>query len=115
MRVLVVGSFNVDHVWRVASLPAHGATLSGSYATGPGGKGFNQAVAARRAGPFRCWPSMSWSMNATFWPDGRSSGEEGKATTAARQSSSPGKYISMIPRHSPWRPICRITSIEVSR
>lgn len=49
-RVLVVGSFNVDHVWRVASLPAHGATLSGSYATGPGGKGFNQAVAARRAG-----------------------------------------------------------------
>lgn len=49
-RVLIVGSFNVDHVWRVASLPAHGATLSGSYATGPGGKGFNQAVAARRAG-----------------------------------------------------------------
>ncbi|MBH2010446.1 MAG: hypothetical protein I8H71_12160 [Xanthomonadaceae bacterium] len=49
-RVLVVGSFNVDHVWRVAALPAPGATLSGSYATGPGGKGFNQAIAARRAG-----------------------------------------------------------------
>lgn len=49
-RVLVTGSFNVDHVWRVAALPAPGATLSGSYATGPGGKGFNQAVAARRAG-----------------------------------------------------------------
>lgn len=49
-RVFVAGSFNVDHVWRVASLPAPGATLSGSYATGPGGKGFNQAVAARRAG-----------------------------------------------------------------
>lgn len=49
-RVLVVGSFNVDHVWRVATLPAPGATLSGSYATGPGGKGFNQAMAARRAG-----------------------------------------------------------------
>ena len=49
-RVLVAGSFNVDHVWRVATLPAPGATLSGSYATGPGGKGFNQAVAARRAG-----------------------------------------------------------------
>lgn len=49
-QVFVTGSFNVDHVWRVAELPAPGATLSGSYATGPGGKGFNQAVAARRAG-----------------------------------------------------------------
>jgi len=49
-RVFVAGSFNVDHVWRVATLPSPGATLSGSYATGPGGKGFNQAVAARRAG-----------------------------------------------------------------
>ncbi len=49
-RVAVVGSFNVDHVWRVASLPQPGATLGGEYACGPGGKGFNQAVAARRAG-----------------------------------------------------------------
>ena len=49
-RVVVVGSFNVDHVWRVATLPAPGATLSGEYATGPGGKGFNQAIAACRAG-----------------------------------------------------------------
>ena len=48
--VAVVGSFNVDHVWRVASLPQPGATLSGEYASGPGGKGFNQAMAARRAG-----------------------------------------------------------------
>jgi ribokinase len=50
MNVAVVGSFNVDHVWRVASLPQPGATLSGDYASGPGGKGFNQAMAARRAG-----------------------------------------------------------------
>ena len=49
-RVAVVGSFNVDHVWRVANLPQPGATLSGEYASGPGGKGFNQAMAARRAG-----------------------------------------------------------------
>jgi ribokinase len=49
-RVAVVGSFNVDHVWRVPALPAAGATLGGDYATGPGGKGFNQATAARRAG-----------------------------------------------------------------
>ncbi|KAF1694280.1 ribokinase [Pseudoxanthomonas koreensis] len=48
--VIVVGSFNVDHVWRCTELPAMGATIAGQYATGPGGKGFNQAVAAARAG-----------------------------------------------------------------
>jgi len=48
--VLVVGSFNVDHVWRCDTLPAPGATLSGEYASGPGGKGFNQATAAARSG-----------------------------------------------------------------
>ncbi|MDO5611086.1 MAG: ribokinase, partial [Pseudomonadota bacterium] len=49
-RVVVVGSFNVDHVWRCDALPAPGATIAGSYQSGPGGKGFNQAMAARRAG-----------------------------------------------------------------
>ena len=49
-RVCVTGSFNVDHVWRVAALPQPGATLAGEYRSGPGGKGFNQAMAARRAG-----------------------------------------------------------------
>jgi len=49
-KVVVVGSFNVDHVWRCEQLPAPGATLAGQYESGPGGKGFNQAVAARRAG-----------------------------------------------------------------
>ncbi|MEN1943509.1 ribokinase [Luteimonas sp. MJ293] len=49
-RVAVVGSFNVDHVWHAPRLPRPGETLAGEYATGPGGKGFNQAVAARRAG-----------------------------------------------------------------
>jgi len=48
--VVVAGSFNVDHVWRCDALPAPGATIAGRYSTGPGGKGFNQAVAARRAG-----------------------------------------------------------------
>lgn len=50
IEVVVVGSFNVDHVWRCETLPAPGATLAGEYASGPGGKGFNQAVAAARAG-----------------------------------------------------------------
>lgn len=48
--VVVVGSFNVDHVWQCEALPAPGATISGNYASGPGGKGFNQAIAAVRAG-----------------------------------------------------------------
>src|SRR3546814_6950566 len=49
-RVVVVGSFNVDHVWTTATLPRPGETLGGRYATGPGGKGFNQAVACARSG-----------------------------------------------------------------
>ena len=49
-RVVVAGSFNVDHVWHCATLPRPGETLAGEYATGPGGKGFNQAVAAASAG-----------------------------------------------------------------
>lgn len=49
-RVVVAGSFNVDHVWRCEALPRPGETLSGTYSIGPGGKGFNQAVAAARAG-----------------------------------------------------------------
>ena len=48
--VVVVGSFNVDHAWHCAELPGPGATLAGDYASGPGGKGFNQAMAAARAG-----------------------------------------------------------------
>ena len=49
-QVVVIGSFNVDHVWAVAALPRPGETLSGHYHSGPGGKGFNQATAAARAG-----------------------------------------------------------------
>ena len=49
-HVVVVGSFNVDHAWHVAALPRPGETLIGEYRSGPGGKGFNQAVAAARAG-----------------------------------------------------------------
>lgn len=49
--LLVFGSINIDLVFRVASLPGPGETVLGpSYATVPGGKGANQAVAASRAG-----------------------------------------------------------------
>ncbi|HEX7338759.1 MAG TPA: ribokinase [Rhodanobacteraceae bacterium] len=50
-QVVVVGSFNQDHVWRIDRAPAPGETRRGhDFATGPGGKGFNQAVACARQG-----------------------------------------------------------------
>lgn len=50
-RVVVLGSSNTDLTVRLPSLPAPGQTLlGGSFRSGPGGKGANQAVAARRAG-----------------------------------------------------------------
>ncbi|WP_313919107.1 ribokinase [Tahibacter sp.] len=49
MAVLVVGSYNQDHVWRVDRFPQPGETRRGlGFSTGPGGKGFNQAVASAR-------------------------------------------------------------------
>lgn len=49
--IVVVGSSNTDLVLRVARLPRPGETVSGgTFATVPGGKGANQAVAASRAG-----------------------------------------------------------------
>lgn len=49
--VVVFGSINLDLVARVPRFPAPGETLTGTaFATAPGGKGANQALAARRAG-----------------------------------------------------------------
>jgi ribokinase len=50
-RVVVVGSSNTDMTVRMPRLPAPGQTILGTtFSTTPGGKGANQAVAARRAG-----------------------------------------------------------------
>jgi ribokinase len=47
----VVGSINLDLIATLDRLPRPGETLSGNgFATAPGGKGANQALAARRAG-----------------------------------------------------------------
>jgi ribokinase len=50
-QVIVVGSYNRDHVWRIDRFPRPGETRLGhAFSTGPGGKGFNQAVACHRQG-----------------------------------------------------------------
>lgn len=50
-QVVVVGSLNMDLVARSPRLPAPGETVMGeTFATIPGGKGANQAVAAARLG-----------------------------------------------------------------
>ncbi|TJZ85159.1 ribokinase [Paracoccus hibiscisoli] len=51
MAIWNLGSINIDHVYRLDSLPRPGETLaSRGYAEGLGGKGANQSVAAARAG-----------------------------------------------------------------
>jgi ribokinase len=49
-KIVVLASFNMDLVMRADRLPGAGETLQGAFATHLGGKGFNQAVAARRLG-----------------------------------------------------------------
>ncbi len=50
-RVLVQGSLNVDHVAQIPRLPIPGETVIGeAFHIFPGGKGLNQAIAARRLG-----------------------------------------------------------------
>lgn len=50
-KILVVGSVNLDFVATAAKLPAPGETITGAtLARHPGGKGANQALAARRLG-----------------------------------------------------------------
>ncbi|QBK29620.1 ribokinase [Roseitalea porphyridii] len=49
--ITIAGSVNLDLVARVERLPGPGETVTGvAYAEAPGGKGANQALAARRAG-----------------------------------------------------------------
>lgn len=49
--IVVFGSINIDQVYQMADLPKPGETVHGSgYLQIPGGKGANQALAARRAG-----------------------------------------------------------------
>ena len=50
-KIVVVGSSNTDMILQVPHIPRRGEpVLGGAFATAPGGKGANQAVAAARAG-----------------------------------------------------------------
>lgn len=50
-KVVVVGSLNIDQVFRVSDLPARGETISANhFQTTRGGKGANQAISAARQG-----------------------------------------------------------------
>ncbi len=50
-RIVVVGSYNTDMVVKTSRIPRPGETvINGTFSSGHGGKGANQAVAAARAG-----------------------------------------------------------------
>jgi ribokinase len=53
--VIVVGSYVQDHCWRVRDFPKTGESRIGTFTTGPGGKGFNQAVASQRQNARTCF------------------------------------------------------------
>lgn len=50
VRIALLASFNMDLVMRAERLPRTGETLQGEFAMYLGGKGLNQAIAARRLG-----------------------------------------------------------------
>ena len=50
VKIAVLASFNMDLVMRTDRRPGPGETLQGEFAMFLGGKGFNQAIAARRLG-----------------------------------------------------------------
>jgi ribokinase len=51
MKIINLGSLNIDHVYQVSHFVRPGETLSSSeYSRHPGGKGLNQSVALARAG-----------------------------------------------------------------
>ena len=68
--IVVFGSINIDLVTRAARIPGPGETvLGGDYVAIPGGKGANQALAARRAGARSRWsaPMASMALLKTRW------------------------------------------------
>ena len=66
-KAIVFGSFVVDLMARTPHLPEPGETVKGSlFALGPGGKGFNQCIAAKRAGAD---VTMATKLGCDFFAD----------------------------------------------
>lgn len=53
--VVVIGSYVQDHCWTTKQFPQPGESRIGAFSTGPGGKGFNQAIACHRQGVSTCF------------------------------------------------------------
>ena len=55
-KILILGSINIDLTIETPYIPAAGETVTGrNFLVNPGGKGANQAVAARRLGGTVCF------------------------------------------------------------
>ena len=79
-RVVIVGSYVQDLAFYVREFPRPGECVLAELRPGAGGKGFNQAVAATRAGA----PPSSWAPSAMTRPDptpGNSPGKRGCGRT----------------------------------
>lgn len=97
--ITVFGSINVDLVTRVERIPGPGETVRGSdYALIPGGKGANQALAARRAG------ANVRLVGAV--------GEDGMAEIALRELNADGVDLSAVVRRGATTGLAIITVDE---
>lgn len=86
-HVLVAGSANLDFVVRASHVPAPGETVLGrDFATFPGGKGANQAVACARAGGMPTRMLLALGEDAFAGPVESSLREAGVALTVVRHN-----------------------------
>lgn len=68
MKVVVIGSSNIDMVAQVSHLPAPGETVGdANFMQSLGGKGANQAVAAARLGGFVTFVTLISLLDVTFF------------------------------------------------
>jgi len=95
-RIVVVGSLNMDLVMRMPRAPAAGETLHGhDFATLPGGKGANQAVACARMGGA---VAMVGRVGADAYGDALRAGlaSDGIAATEVKALASAHTGVAMI-------------------
>lgn len=77
MRTYVLGSVNIDRVYRVRRIAAPGATVNASsFELFPGGKGYNQTIALARAGANVCLVGAIGADGSWLLGDLRSAGAD---------------------------------------